>query len=671
METLDDLPKGPLDAYRKRASFNWKSLKVHLEGEDSVRLKAKMWDMVRSAPVLHKSNKSLTLDEYRRKCVKLIQYVLDKKPDEILYWPIELYQYNSSVTLAVSLRELMIPNVIMSLGTERHGEILQKFQSREFIGGFSLTEIAHGTNVKGMQTTATYDLKTESFILHTPNFQAAKCWAGILGNTATHAIVYAQLITPDNINHGLHPFIVPVRNPKTFLTYPGVIVGDMGEKLGLNGLDNGFMIFNQYSIPRINLLNKNADVNEEGKYVARIKDENKRFGASLGALSGGRVGITGLCAIYLTTALIIAIRYCASRKQFGSSTTEEWPVIEYQVQQIRLIPHLATTYAFTIFFSWFSKIAQDFSESLIAGEDRESLSFLGMEIHALSSAAKPLCSWSARDGIQDCREACGGHGYLKVSRLGELRSDNDANCTYEGENNVLVQQTSNWLLTQWDNVLKGKQIISPLGTAKFLEEAENILSLKFNCKTTEQTLQPENLLLSYKWLICYYLKKTYERVDNLRKNGGTNFTVRNDSQSYFAKTLSLIYAEHAVVQRFIETIKQPNFEDSERKVLSKLCSLYATWSLERRLGDFYAGGFAAPDCQIEHFFREGILLISKDLVNEAVALVDVYAPPDFVLNSPLGMSDGEVYKHLEDTLLKNPENLKRVSWWKEIRKSKL
>ena len=41
METLADLPKGPLDVYRKRASFNWKSLKVHLEGEEHVRLQVK------------------------------------------------------------------------------------------------------------------------------------------------------------------------------------------------------------------------------------------------------------------------------------------------------------------------------------------------------------------------------------------------------------------------------------------------------------------------------------------------------------------------------------------------------------------------------------------------------------------------------------------------------
>jgi len=55
-------------------------------------------------------------------------------------------------------------------------------------------------------------------------------------------------------------------------------------------------------------------------------------GSSLGALSGGRVGITVVCAHYMSIAITIATRYCAVRKQFGPTENNELPVIEYQTQ---------------------------------------------------------------------------------------------------------------------------------------------------------------------------------------------------------------------------------------------------------------------------------------------------------------------------------------------------
>nr|CAD7609942.1 unnamed protein product [Timema genevievae] len=89
-----------------------------------------------------------------------------------------------------------------------------------------------------------------------------------------------KLITPDGTDHGLHSFVVSIRNPMTLLPYPGVTVGDLGEKLGLNGIDNGFVMFDHYRIPRENLLNKNGDVTPEGKYVAPMKDRKKHLEAA-------------------------------------------------------------------------------------------------------------------------------------------------------------------------------------------------------------------------------------------------------------------------------------------------------------------------------------------------------------------------------------------------------
>lgn len=49
--------------------------------------------------------------------------------------------------------------------------------------------------------------------------------------------------------------------------------------------------------------------------------------------------------------------------------------------------------------------------------------------------------------------------------------------------------------------------------------------------------------MAYKWLICYLLKETYEKVNFLAGQGIDAFTVKNESQIFYAKTLSIVYAE--------------------------------------------------------------------------------------------------------------------------------
>lgn len=61
-----------------------------------------------------------------------------------------------------------------------------------------------------------------------------------LAKTATFAVLFAQLYTHDGQCHGIHSFLVPIRDPKTMVPFPGITIGDLGEKIGLNGVDNGY-----------------------------------------------------------------------------------------------------------------------------------------------------------------------------------------------------------------------------------------------------------------------------------------------------------------------------------------------------------------------------------------------------------------------------------------------
>lgn len=119
----------------------------------------------------------------------------------------------------------------------------------------------------------------------------------------------------------------------------------------------------------------------------------------------------GLSNCYLISAISIALRYSASRKQFrDDDSIDELPVLEYQSQQYRLLPHLATAIAQKVFTMWQVIAFSEFTKEMLMGNKDATR---GMEIHALTSSTKPICTWAVRDAIQDCREAAGGHGFLK------------------------------------------------------------------------------------------------------------------------------------------------------------------------------------------------------------------------------------------------------------------
>lgn len=105
---------------------------------------------------------------------------------------------------------------------------------------YAQTELGHGTDVQGLETLATFDTKTQEFIIHSPSISAIKFWPGDLSVAATHAVVMARLISNGKF-HGVKPFVFRIRDQKTMMPLPGVEIGDIGPKLGMSSKDNGYM----------------------------------------------------------------------------------------------------------------------------------------------------------------------------------------------------------------------------------------------------------------------------------------------------------------------------------------------------------------------------------------------------------------------------------------------
>ncbi|XP_016051286.1 PREDICTED: peroxisomal acyl-coenzyme A oxidase 3 [Miniopterus natalensis] len=679
---LPDFPRGPLHAYRSRASFSWKELALFLEGEDMLRFKKTIFSALENDPLFaRRGGHDLSMETYRElnflRCKRLLEYDIFRM-DDLLQSPLKclalvncLGMYDWSLATKVFLHTFVFGSAIYNSGSERHLKYIPKILNMEIFGCFALTEVSHGSNTKAVRTTAHYDPTTQEFIIHSPDFEAAKFWVGNMGKTATHAVVFAQLYMPGGQCHGLHPFIVQIRDLKTLLPMPGVMVGDIGRKLGQNGLDNGFAMFHKVRIPRQDLLNRTGDVTPEGTYVTRFKDSRQRLGASLGGLSAGRVCIVSMSVVNLKLAVCIALRFSATRRQFGPTDDgEEIPVLEYQLQQWRLLPYLAAAYALDHFSKSLFLDLVALQQGLQRDDRSPRQAELGREIHALASASKPLASWTAQRGIQECREACGGHGYLAMNRLGSLRDDNDPNCTYEGDNNVLLQQTSGYLLGLLGRSGPGgTRFESPLKSVDFLEAYPAILGQRFEVASLQDCLDSSVPLAAYEWLVCYLLRESHQKLSQEKRSGSGDFEAKNNSQVYCCRPLALAFLELTVVRRFHEHTHRPGVPPQLRAVLRRLSALYGLWSLNQHSALLYRGGYFSGE-QAGKTVERAILELCSQLKDDAVALVDVIAPPDFVLDSPIGRADGQLYKNLWNAVLQESKVLERAPWWPEFSANK-
>jgi acyl-CoA oxidase len=213
---------------------------------------------------------------------------------------------------------------------------LPKAQNYEIHGSYAQTELGHGSNVKAIETTATFDPTTDEIILNSPTLSSHKYWIGSLGVMATHALVVARLIVSGE-ELGNHVFLVQVRDLDTHNLTSGVVIYEQGEKtLGtFASMDNGVMKFTNKRVPRAQMLAGFASLDRDGTYH---KSENRKHAYT------SMVIIRGLMSQEIgqdvSKAIVIALRYAKFRRQFNLKDGQETRVIEYRSVQHRLYPAL-------------------------------------------------------------------------------------------------------------------------------------------------------------------------------------------------------------------------------------------------------------------------------------------------------------------------------------------
>lgn len=135
------------------------------------------------------------------------------------------WAWNNASPFGVHLL-LFLPMLRLQASPEQLQQWLPLAESGKMLGSYCQTELGHGTFVRGIETTATFDAETDQFVIDTPSLSATKFWPGFLA-CCTHTIVIARMII-EGEDFGVHSFLLQLRSTDNYNKADGVQVGDIG-----------------------------------------------------------------------------------------------------------------------------------------------------------------------------------------------------------------------------------------------------------------------------------------------------------------------------------------------------------------------------------------------------------------------------------------------------------
>ncbi|KAI1612554.1 acyl-CoA dehydrogenase/oxidase C-terminal [Exophiala viscosa] len=549
---------------------------------------------------------------------------------------------------------IFMSNLESQMSDEQKAIWIPKAERFEIFGSYSQTELGHGSNVRGIETTSTFDPATDEFIINSPTTSSTKYWIGATGVWATHSIVVARLIV-NGKEYGNHLFLTQLQNLDTQELMPGVKIYEMGPKVfqGMLGTDNGALRFHNVRVPRAQMLARNAQVLRDGTYVAPKNTKH-----SYGSMVTVRALMAEITGWDLLKAVTVAYHYTTFRRQFDRDHKgEETPVFDYASVRYRLMPLLAQASALVLVGQNIKRAYDTYTENYLLTNDTSELE----DLHLQTVGAKVYSTEITGHGIETCRISCGGHGYNALSGFGRMYANAINAVTYEGDNYVVAQQVPRAILKHFK--AKTESSLSSLSYLSFLR--------------TREPPEPIKVHTTADWLLRDRQRFVLEqRLVTLVQNHMDDTEAGKDT-SFSTHALTMAHGDFIYWKGFWNVVDHNGNED----FYPSLNALAQVFSLSILQNAHFAltPPLSLPQ-KARNLLAEAYRNAINDLADSHVArIIDAYGFTEYELDSALARADETPYEALLNGAKKSEMNNMQHLWpmmvdtrriWREVEQDK-
>eukprot|EP00127_Corallochytrium_limacisporum_P006754 Clim_evm24s235 gene=Clim_evmTU24s235 len=556
-------------------------------------------------------------------------------------------------TFGITIHEVMFaPTVLQQGDADQVAYWKPLIESYQVVGCYAQTELSHGSNVRGLRTTATFIPEDDEFEIHTPDLEAAKFWPGGMGKVCNHAIVMAQLVTKDKASgaetqHGVLPFIVQIRSCEDHHLMPGVTTIDIGPKVGTNTVDNACLTFDRVRIPRRNMLMRFQQMDRRGTY--KSNENSKTAYASMIYIRGLMVGTSGMA---LAKSVTIASRYCAVRLQGyvqDDVSRPERAVLDYKTTQMRILPWAAMSYA--LLFTG-KRMLLEYNQ--LAADLEQGKTGRMQYIHSVSCGLKSLSTLLASEGLNGVRECCGGAGYLLTSGLPQKFGNYQINVTGEGEAYLLPLQTTRYLLKFAQRAAMGDK------AEDFPEDLRYIAEyFQESSSGKSRVMSAENDVLDVKKQLKAFEVRAAGLLFNMAEelNRLTRVEKFHPGDAFVRLQWDAVRVSHAhcalyILRAFgygVDDVREHNSKESH-EIMGVMRDNYVMFMTERDIGEFIQTGACSNGSAryIRRHMNDNLDVLRKNVIT----LMDGYMFSDRLLATAIGKYHGAPYQNLYDLAMR-------------------